>query len=158
MRFVSRAVVAVWAVVCATLPASAAFQVIYDVLGVLDNGGPGLTGFATTIYCSNLSQNPVNVQVRAFDETGSLAGTAKTATISGGDTVYFSTKNTNAFLDVATNLNTGEVTGRARIFSEVPNPIVCAADYVDASQGFSPSLMIPRRMIRYPRGTSGGED
>ena len=123
----------------------------YGIMGVSN------AGQATTIYCSNLSQNPVNVQVRAFHANGLLAGTAKIASIGGGDTAHFSTHDTAAFGDVVNALNTGIMEGRARIFSEVPNPIVCAADVVDAA-GFPPSMIAPRRMIRHPRGTSGGED
>ena len=55
MRSVTSAVVAFWAVICATLPANAAFQVIYDVLGAIDDGGQQNSGHATTIYCTNLS-------------------------------------------------------------------------------------------------------
>ena len=157
MRLVSTAVVACWAVVSATLPASAAYQVIYDVLGVLDDGGAANAGFATTIYCSNLSQNPVNVQVRAFNNLGSVAGNVRRVPIQGGRTVHFPTHETAAYLDGGTSLNTGTIDGRARIFSEVPNVIVCAADYVDAA-GSPPTMIVPRRMIRHPRGTSGGED
>ena len=71
--------------------------------------------------------------------------------------MHFSTHPTTAFADTSTSLDTNDGVRRARIFSEVPNVIVCAADYVDAAN-FPPTVMVPRRMIRYPRGTSGGED
>ena len=97
------------------------------------------------------------MQVRAFHTDGSRAGTAKIANIDGGDTRYFFTHETEAFNDASTNLNASNFIGRARISSEVPNVIVCGADFVDAAN-FPPTVIVPRRMIRHPRGTSGGED
>jgi hypothetical protein len=156
MRPIFKAFVVSASVACGTLPANAAFQVIYDVLGVFDDGGAPNAGLATTIYCSNVTNNAVNVQVRAFSEAGALVG-AKGASIAGGHTVFFSSHATAAFVDASISLNTGSISGRARVFTEVPSAIVCAADVVDAAT-LPPSKIVPRRMIRYPRGTSGGED
>jgi hypothetical protein len=156
MRSILKALVVSSSMALGTLPANAAFQVIYDVLGVYDDGGATNAGLATTIFCSNVSNSAANVQVNAFSETGQLLG-GKRVSVGAGDTVFFSTHQTLAFFDTATSLDTGTFSGRARIFAEVPGAIVCAADVVDAST-FPPSRIVPRRMIRYPRGTSGGED
>lgn len=158
MTVIRCAILACLAVVGATRPAHAVFQQIYEVLGVYDDGGAGSAGVATAFHCSNLSISPVNVRVRAVKDDGTTAGTVLTRSIPGNGTVLIVTKGTLLYLETFGNtLTTGFMQGRARISTEVPSAIVCAADMVDAS-AFPPKFVAPRRMIRYPRGTSGGED
>lgn len=138
--------------ICAMHPAQAAFKLIYEVLGVYDFANMG-----TSFHCSNVTQNPVNVQVRVFGPSGAAAGTPLTRSVPAGGTVTVSTRLTLVFGE-AGSLGTGSVSqGRARIFTEVPTAILCAADWVEADS-ITPAFVAPRRMIRYPRGTSGGED
>src|SRR6476620_11264387 len=78
MALIRSAILACSAVLGATLPAHATFQVIYDVLGVYDDGaGPGL-GSATVMHCSNVGFNAVNVRVRAIRADGAQAGNVVT--------------------------------------------------------------------------------
>jgi hypothetical protein len=125
---------------------------------VFDDGGSANAGVATAFHCSNLSNNHVNVRVRAMKDDGTTAGTVLTKSIPANGSTIFVTKGTTFYLEgVGSGLTTGFMQGRARILTEVPNAIVCAADMVDAS-AFPPGFAAPRRMIRFPRGTSGGED
>jgi hypothetical protein len=140
----------------ATLPSHAAFHAIYDVLGVRDNGNFANAGIATSIHCSNISGSDVKVRVHVFRDNGGTSGTVLTRTVPGLGSLTFSTHATELFSDETNILNTGGVQGRARIFTEVPAAIVCAADLLDAN--FPPGFVAPRRMIRLPRDMSGGED
>jgi hypothetical protein len=158
MNLIKCAVLTCVATIGAALPAHAAYTAIYDVLGVYDSGGVTNTGIATAIHCSNTTANPVNVRVQVRRSDGTVAAPAVTASIPGQGTVTFSTHETVIFSDAASNLATGLVNqGRARILTEVPAAIVCAADMVDAA-GFPPVFVAPRRLIRLPRAPSGGED
>ena len=160
MALIRSAILACSAILGATLPAHATFQVIYDVLGVYDDGaGPGL-GSATVMHCSNVGFNAVNVRVRAIRADGTQAGNVVTVSIPALNSVAFSTHRTNVFLDddLTSPLATGALRpGRARIFTEVPASIICAAQWLDAQHN-PPIFIAPLRMIRLPRGTSGGED
>ena len=159
MKFLKGAVLTWLIMTSATLPAHAAFQAIYEVLGVYDNGPPAQTGVATAFHCTNTTNNPVNVRVFVRGSNGAIAGSTVTASIVAQGTFTFTTKQTTLFFaSVGGALNTGSVTqGRARIFTEVPTAIICAADMLDAAN-FPPVFVATRRMIRLPRGTSGGED
>ena len=144
--------------VAAAAPAQAAFQLVYDVLGVLDDGDFDNAGRATAVVCSNLTASAVNVRVRAFLWSGAPVGKAVTTSIPGGGTRAFSTHQTDTHSGLSTSMETGGLsTARIRVLAEVPSAIVCDADYLDAS-AFPPSFVIPRKMIRHPRGSSGGEE
>jgi hypothetical protein len=158
MRSVMCAFFASAMLVTANAPANAAFQTVYEVLGVIDDGGAANAGSATTIYCTNLGGAPVNVRVRAFKINGDPQGITVTHAIPPNVTRYFSTHETFWYSDAPTALDTGQMNGgRARVLAETPTDIVCGADFVDASAG-SRRFTVPRRMIRYPRAASGGED
>ena len=135
MTVIRYAILACLALVGATLPAHAIFHVIYDVLGVYDDGaGPGL-GSATVMHCSNVGFNAVNVRVRAIRADGTQAGNVVTVSIPALNSIAFSTHSTNVFLDDdgPGALSTGAMRpGRARIFTEVPASIICAAQWLDA--------------------------
>ncbi len=156
MNFIRCASLACLAIFGTPLPAHAAFHAIYDVLGVRDNGSNANSGIATSIHCSNVSGGDVRVRVQIFGHNGANAG-ALTRNVPPGGSVTFSTHATELFSD-ETNIiaAAGGVQGRARIFAEVPAAIVCAADLLEGT--FPPNFVAPRRMIRLPRGTSGGED
>ena len=62
MRSILSAIVVSWSLAFGTSPANA--ELIYEVLGVYDDGGATNTGIATTIYCSNLTANAHNVRSR----------------------------------------------------------------------------------------------
>ena len=125
---------------------------------MFDDGGSANAGVATAFHCSNLSNNSVNVRVRAIKDDGTTAGTVLTRPVPANGSDIVVTKGTVFYLEsIGSSLTTGFMQGRARIFTQVPSAIVCAADMVDAS-AFPPGFVAPRRMIRFPRGTSGGED
>jgi hypothetical protein len=153
MRSILSAIVVSWSLAFGTSPANA--ELIYEVLGVYDDGGATNTGIATTIYCSNLTANAVDVRVAIIDADGVFVA-AKKVSIGGLLTAHWVTHETAGF--VSPNLNTGRINARARIFTEVPSAIVCAADLTNAAQDFAASPTVPRRMIRYPRAARGGED
>jgi len=159
MNMIRCAVLASLAVVGFSAPAEAAFKLIYVVIGVTDNGGADNTGVATSFHCSNNGSTPANARVQVRSATGAvLPGAALTQTIPSGGTVTFSTHPTVVFQDASAtqNLKTGFVgQGRAAIFSEF-DTVVCAADLVDAAA--ANPIGMPRRVIRFPRSTVGGED
>ena len=112
------------------------------------------------MHCSNVGFNAVNVRVRAIRADGTQAGNVVTVSIPALNSIAFSTHSTNVFLDDdgPGALSTGAMRpGRARIFTEVPASIICAAQWLDAQHN-PPTFMTPLRMIRLPRATSGGED
>lgn len=157
MHSIATAVLASLAMLAAMLPAHAAFQPIYEVLGVYDDGGGTNAGVATVFHCTNLSANPVRVRVRILDSIGSTVGLALTTELGPRGSDTFSTHPTAMFTDGDLNLQTGLVKqGRARIMTEAPPAIVCAADLLDAANA-TPAFLAPRRMIRLPR-SNGGED
>ena len=157
MNFIKGAVICL-GIMGASLPAHAAFQAIYEVLGVFDSGDPAGFGVATVFHCTNLTGNPANARVRVFGASGGPVGNTITRSIVGHGTRTFATHETELFTDADNVLATGSVTqGWARIFAETPAAIVCSADMLDAAR-FPPVFVAPRRMIRLPRSTSGGED
>ena len=158
MNLIRSTALACFAMIGATLPAKAAFQLVYVVIGVSDNGGTDLDGKATVFHCTNLFNAPANARVQVRREDGTVAGATKTQTIPAFGSAYFYTKNSVYFFNApGGDLNTGPVAfGQGRILSETPNSIVCSAEYVNNVSG--DNFSSPRRMIRFPRGTSGGED
>jgi hypothetical protein len=151
------AVVACLVSLGATLPAQA-FHVIYQVLGVFDSGDVDNTGIATSFHCSNPTNNNVTVRVRVRGPNGVLVA-VNTHDLPGLTTFTWSTHATFMFSDedTAAILGTGAVRqGTAQIMTETSDLVLCAADLLDASS--TQTFVAPRRMIRFPRSTSGGED
>ena len=158
MNTIKCAVAACLVTMGATLPAQAAFHVLYQVLGVFDSGDLADTGVATSFHCSNTGNNTVSVRVRVRGPSGVIVGT-KTHDLPALSTFTWSTHQTAMFADSDADaiLATGSVQqGTAQIMTETSDIVLCAADLLDASA--DEKFVAPRRMIRFPRSTSGGED
>jgi len=117
------------------LPAQAATTdpevIIYRVSGVLDSGGPGPTGFATAIFCTNFSGT--TELVRIVVRSPSAVVLANVAfPLPHLNTLPMSTKPTNVYN--ATPLNTGGIggIGTAAIAATSVN-VTCTAMQVDAA-------------------------
>jgi len=160
MKSIRYAFLTCLAIIGATAPAHAAFQLLYVVIGVFDNGGLADNGVATSIHCANVSTTTSgNARVHVRRKDGTVAGSVLTQTIPPQGTVTFSTHPTLLFVDAGLNesLGTGVVAqGSARISSETPTLVVCSAELIDASSTVPTGAS--RRMIKFPRSTSGGED
>ena len=158
MNTIKCAVVACLVSLGATLPAHAAFHVLYQVLGVFDSGDADNAGIATSFHCSNASNNTVTVRVRVRGPNGVVVA-IKTHDLLALSTFTWSTHATFMFSDedAAAMMGTGAVRqGTAQIMTETSDLVLCAADLLDASS--TQTFVAPRRMIRFPRSTSGGED
>ena len=65
------------AIIGATLPAQAAFHVIYQVLGMYDSGHGANAGVATSIHCTNTGTAAAVVRIRVRTPDGATAGVVK---------------------------------------------------------------------------------
>ena len=160
MRLIQCSVLACLGLMGAVLPAHAAFHEIYIVLGVIDNGGAAGVGAATSIHCSNTTNNVVSVRVKVIDKDGTTAGSVVTHSLGAKQTHTFSTHQTALFTDAGADaeIGTGFIDiGYATIQANTNDVVICSAEYLDAAAD-PPAFIDARRMIRLPRGTSGGED
>ena len=160
MRLIQCSVLACLGLMGAVLPAQAAFHDIYLVVGVIDSGDGTNAGEATSIHCSNTSNNTVSVRVKVINKNGTTAGSVLTHTFGAKQSHTWSTHQTTLFLDGTSDsdLGTGALDiAYATIQANTNDVVLCSAEYLDASASL-PAFIDQRRMIRLPRATSGGED
>ena len=160
MQLIRCSVLACLAIIGATFPAQAAFHVIYQVLGMYDSGHGANAGIATSIHCTNTGTTATIVRVRVRTPDGATSGTVKQHLIAPQGTFTWSTHATAMFSDL--NVDSGLATGMlqqgsAQILVDTSDAIVCAADLLDAANT-TPNFVAARRMVRFPRSASGGED
>ena len=104
--------------------------IIYRFPGVRDNGGTGLTGFATIFHCTNFSGVDENVRIVTRSEDGTLKSNFVT-TLSHLKTVGAATH--AVFSYSSFGMGTGAVSEGTAAIAATSTNIICTAMVLDAA-------------------------
>ena len=131
-------------------PASAltfsSLTTIYVGSGVFDTGTAANIGMATSIHCSNVSGQSVQVRVLILGDNGSVVDSL-TLTLVHGATTTFSTHQTSIFNDTVGDLSTGAVNQGVVNVEATNSAVFCTAAVIDA-EGFPPVFSMPLHLVR----------